>query len=59
MSWINRVRNAPKQPGVEQITIPGERGDAVAAAVIASGSIPVESNLWNDLQKVAAEWKGN
>jgi LDH2 family malate/lactate/ureidoglycolate dehydrogenase len=56
---INRVRNAPKQPGVEQITIPGERGDAIAAAVIAKGSIAVESNLWNDLQKVAAEWKGN
>ena len=50
---MNRVRNAPKQPGVDAILLPGERGDAIAKANMESGAIEVETNLWNDLKKAA------
>ena len=51
-----RVKNAKKMPGVNEILLPGERGDAFAAEVKRAGRINVEANLWRDLQKLAAEY---
>lgn len=55
---MNRVKNAPKQPGVDQINLPGERGDALAKANEAAGVVDVETNLWNDLKKAAEAFSG-
>merc|ERR1712216_754696 len=55
---MNRVRNAPKQPGVDAINLPGERGDAIAKANEAKGEIDVETNLWNNLKKAAEAFSG-
>jgi|Transcript_9418 LDH2 family malate/lactate/ureidoglycolate dehydrogenase len=54
---LNRVKNAEKQPGVNEIYLPGERGDAIAAKNEAAGEIDVESNLWNNLKKLSDEFK--
>ena len=55
---MNRVKNAPKQPGVNAINLPGERGDALAAANISAGVVDVETNLWNNLKKAAEAFSG-
>jgi len=51
-----RVKAAKKMPGVDEILLPGERGDAFAAEVKRNGCINVEANLWRDLQALAAEY---
>lgn len=51
-----RVKGAKRMPGVNEILLPGERGDAFAAAVKADGRINVEANLWRALQELAAEY---
>ena len=53
---MNRVKNADKQPGVNEIYLPGERGDAIAAKNEAAGEIDVETNLWNNLKKLSDEF---
>ena len=52
-----RVKGAKKAPGVNEILLPGERGDAFAAGVAAKGAIDVEPNLWRELQELAAEYE--
>jgi hypothetical protein len=51
-----RVKGAKKAPGVNEILLPGERGDAFAARVAADGVIDVEPNLWRGLQELASEY---
>jgi LDH2 family malate/lactate/ureidoglycolate dehydrogenase len=51
-----RVKGAKKMPGVTEILLPGERGDAFAEKVKADGCINVEANLWRGLQELAAEY---
>jgi LDH2 family malate/lactate/ureidoglycolate dehydrogenase len=45
---LERVKNAERQPGVDEILLPGERGDRVAAANIEVGALsppqPTRSN---------------
>ncbi len=48
-----RVKSAEKLGGVEEIYLPGERGDRVAAERIAADSIEIETNLYNDLREMA------
>lgn len=50
---LKRIKSARKAVGVSEILIPGERGNAFNAAVIAAGEIEVEDNLYKELQKVA------
>ena len=50
---LDRVKSAPKQPGVDEIFLPGERSAAKAAAVASSGHLNVEANLLADLQRMA------
>lgn len=50
-----KVKAAKKLPGVEEIYVPSERGDAQAAAAFVSGELEVEDNLYHELEKVAAK----
>ncbi|GBF88229.1 cystathionine beta-lyase [Raphidocelis subcapitata] len=50
---LDRVKSAPRLPGVDEILLPGERGSRLAASRLASGTVPVEANLYRNL-KVAA-----
>lgn len=49
-----RVKAAKKAPGVSEILIPGERGNAFHKKVLSSGEIEIEDNLYNELKKIAA-----
>jgi hypothetical protein len=51
---LDRVKNAERQPGVQEILLPGERSAAAAAASLAKGTIAVEANLLENLRKIAA-----
>ncbi len=48
-----RVKSAKKLAGVEEIYLPGERGDRVAAERIARDRIEIETNLYRDLRRMA------
>ena len=50
-----RVRNAKRQPGVDEILLPGERGNRLAAGRLASGTIPIEPNMLESLRAIAAK----
>ena len=45
-----RVRSAKRQPGVDEILLPGERGNKLAASRLAAGSVPIEPNLLASLR---------
>jgi LDH2 family malate/lactate/ureidoglycolate dehydrogenase len=48
-----RVKSAKKLPGVDEIFLPGERGDSVAANCLSTDTIEVEANLYKDLCRMA------
>eukprot|EP00892_Ulva_mutabilis_P009980 jgi/Ulvmu1/7354/UM036_0014.1 len=50
---LDRVKSAARQPGVDEILLPGERSAAKAAAVLASGHVEVETNLLEGLRELA------
>lgn len=50
---IEKVKSTKKLPGVEEILVPSERGDVLTEAVLSSGEIEVEDNLYNELKKIA------
>lgn len=52
---LSRVKSAPTQPGVASLQLPGERGDALAAQRLREGVLPIEANLWAELQRMAAQ----
>ena len=52
---LARVKAAPRQPGVDEIMLPGERGDRLASGRLASGRMPLEANLWAALQEQATK----
>lgn len=45
------VKGARRLPGVEEVYLPGERGDRQARAVEESGMIELEDKLWEALKK--------
>lgn len=49
------VKGARKLPGVEEILLPGERGDRLAEQRIASGEIEIEDHLLMGLRQAAGE----
>jgi L-2-hydroxycarboxylate dehydrogenase (NAD+) len=51
---IDQVKVTKKLPGVDEIFVPGERGNRQAAEIRASGMIEVEDHLLQELRKVAA-----
>jgi len=55
---INRVKDTKKLPGVAEIDVPGERGNRIWQEIERTGQIEIEPNLWQQLQDVAARFKG-
>jgi len=53
-AMLQRVKTAPRLPGVDEIRLPGERGDKLTAERLASGVLPLEQSLWASLQAIAA-----
>jgi L-2-hydroxycarboxylate dehydrogenase (NAD+) len=50
---IRNVKATAKLPGIDEIFVPGERGNRQTARIIASGIIDIEDNLLQELRKVA------
>ncbi|MBI5605514.1 MAG: Ldh family oxidoreductase [Deltaproteobacteria bacterium] len=50
---IEKIKATKKLPGIEEIFVPGERGNRQAAEIRASGRIEVEDNLLEELRKAA------
>jgi L-2-hydroxycarboxylate dehydrogenase (NAD+) len=50
---IRNIKATKKLPGVEEILIPGERGDKLTKEVLESGEIEIEDNLYNKLKEAA------
>ena len=50
---INSIKSARKLTGVEEIFVPGERGNRTANRHIESDEIDVEDNLLKALKEVA------
>lgn len=51
---INNIKQSKKAEGVDEIFVPGERGDKVTKANLESGEIEIEDNLLSELKKVAS-----
>lgn len=49
---IEKVKGTKKLPRVEEIYVPGERGNKLAKERIEAGEIEVEDNLYQELLKV-------
>lgn len=52
---LQLVKGSKRLPGVDNILIPGERGDLQAERVLQSGVIELEDALWSSLQAAAAK----
>ena len=53
---LDRVRNADKLPGVNEIVIAGQREAAMAQARISEGTLPIERNMLQELRAMAAKY---
>jgi L-2-hydroxycarboxylate dehydrogenase (NAD+) len=52
---VNKVKSARKLLGVEEILVPGERGNKIKNTALESGEIEIEENLLNGLKVAAGE----
>lgn len=52
-SIVKRIKSARRAEGVNEILIPGERGNTFNTQVVESGEIEIEDNLYNELKKVS------
>lgn len=52
---VEKVKSAKKLPGVEEILVPGERGDRLTQQRLESEEIEIEDNLYTELKKVIGE----
>lgn len=50
---IERVKTSRKLPGIDEILVPGERGNRQRDAVLAEGAIDIEEGLWTALVSAA------
>jgi LDH2 family malate/lactate/ureidoglycolate dehydrogenase len=50
---IGEVKATAKLPGVDEIFVPGERGNRQVSRIRESGTIEIEDNLLEELKKVA------
>lgn len=50
---IKGVKKSKKLPGVEEVLVPGERGDRLTKERLKKGEIEIEANLYQKLKKVA------
>lgn len=51
---LARVKQLKKLPGVDEILVPGERGDRVQERITATGSLELDDRVWRELNEVAA-----
>jgi len=49
---VERAKAARRIPGVDEILLPGERGDRATNEVIDKGEIEIDEKLWNELKSV-------
>ena len=50
---LNRVKRLKRLPGVDEILVPGERGDRVQAQILAAGALDLDDRVWRELNEVA------
>ena len=50
---LGRVKRLKKLPGVDEILIPGERGDRVQEQILAAGALELDERVWRELNEVA------
>lgn len=48
-AFVGRIKGAEKMPGVEEIFLPGERGDRMASQAVKSGVLEIEDQLYHAL----------
>ncbi|MCY4538016.1 MAG: Ldh family oxidoreductase [Chloroflexi bacterium] len=51
---LDRVKGLKRLPGVDEIPIPGERGDNYFDGVMAAGEIEIDEKVWRELDAVAS-----
>ena len=51
---LDRVKGLNRLPGVDEIPIPGERGDNYFDGVMAAGEIEIDEKVWRELNAVAS-----
>jgi LDH2 family malate/lactate/ureidoglycolate dehydrogenase len=54
VALAGKVKGAGSLSGVEEIFVPGERGDRQAQEAIEEGEIEIEDNLYEELRRVAS-----
>lgn len=52
---IERLKSRKKLPDVDEILVPGERGDKFYDQVMAAGELEIDDNLWQQLRDVASQ----
>ena len=52
---IIKVKATKKLPGINEILVPGERGNRMTNKVTATGSIEIENNLYKELKKIVRD----
>ena len=50
---LSRVKQLKKLPGVDEILVPGERGDRVFEQISAAGVVELDDRVWRELNEVA------
>ncbi|MCE2471856.1 MAG: Ldh family oxidoreductase [Anaerolineae bacterium] len=50
---LSRVKQLKKLPGVDEILVPGERGDRVFERNTAAGALDLDERVWRELNEVA------
>ena len=50
---LMRVKQLKKLPGVDEILVPGERGDRVFERITAAGALDLDDRVWRELNEVA------
>ena len=50
---LARIKKLKRLPGVDEILVPGERGDRTYESIMATGEIELDERIWIDLQAVA------
>lgn len=56
MTMCNRVKEAKKLPNVEEILLPGERGDRLAEENLSLNSLPVQDEVWAKIEMLARSY---
>ena len=51
---LGRAKALKRLPGVDEIPVPGERGDKYFASVMAAGEIELDDKIWRELKAVAS-----